>query len=256
MSVYTLLWMFLIYGFAGWLFETVLTAIKTKKIVNKGFLQGPILVGYGIAPVLISSLLMLFEGVAPWITVPVTIFASFISVFLVEFLTVKLFVRIFGKTPWNRESLKNTIIKNVIYGAVLSLVMLFVQPLTQKLINATISHEILILLTGLAVLLMLDVIYSLSEGINIKTKISAAKELEAMLLDANSDDGIKIYAKPEFLGENRAEFDKKCAKYKRFIISNNFAYTRLNNAYPEIDQTENLKLLEDLRYMYYLLKKN
>jgi hypothetical protein len=95
----------------------------------------------------------------------------------------------------------------------------------------------------------------LFESINIKTKISAAKEIEQMLNSANPDESIKIYAKTDSLGDKREEFDKKAAKYKRFIVSNNFAYSRLNNAYPLLSQEQNLKLLEDLRYMYYLINK-
>ena len=254
MSGYTILCMFLIYGFVGWLFETIYTLITTKKFVNKGFMQGPVLVAYGLAPITVSAALIPF-GSAGWLIYPIIILVSVATAFVFEFVSANLFQNIFSVLPWDRKS-NNLSIKNLIYGAVLSLVIIFLQPQVQKLINSTISHGMLLFLTAALLVLFIDVIYSISEGINIKSKISAAKEIEKMLLDANPDESIKIYAKTDSLGDNRAEFDKKVAKYKRFIVSNNFAYSRLNNAYPLLSQEENLKLLEDLRYMYYLISKN
>ncbi|MBR5451513.1 MAG: putative ABC transporter permease [Clostridia bacterium] len=256
MSGYTILCMFLVYGFAGWVFETIYTLAKTKKFVNKGFLQGPVLAAYGLAPVAVSAALIPFESLSGWITCPLTVIISFAAAFVFEFTSALVFKKMFSKDAWDRQNSKSNLIKNLVLGAVLSLVMIFVQPSVEKLIDKTISHKMLLFLTAALIILFVDTIYSVSEAINIKTKISAAKEIEQILNEANPDDSIKIYAKTDSLGEDRAEFNKKTAKYKRFIVSNNFAYSRLNTAYPLLNQQENLKLLEDLRYMYYLISKN
>lgn len=255
MSGYTILCMFLVYGFVGWLIETIYTVVTTKKLVNKGFLQGPILVAYGLAPVAVSAALIPFEALDGWITYPLTVIISFAAAFVFEFTSALVFKKMFSKDAWDRQNSKSNLIKNLVLGTALSLVMILVQPQLDKLINSTISYKMLLFLTVALLLLVIDVIYSLFESINIKTKISAAKEIEQMLNSANPDDSIKIYAKTDSLGEKREEFDKKVAKYKRFIVSNNFAYSRLNNAYPLLNQEQNLKLLEDLRYMYYLINK-
>lgn len=256
MSGYTILCMFLIYGFVGWLIETIYTVVTTKKLVNKGFLQGPILVAYGLAPVAVSAALLPFEALDGWITYPLTVIISFAAAFVFEFSSAKVYEKIFSASAWDREGSRQTLIKNLVLGTALSLVMIFVQPQLNKLINSTISYKMLLFLTVALLVLFCDVIYSTFESINIKTKISAAKEIEQMLNSANPDESIKIYAKTDSLGDKREEFDKKAAKYKRFIVSNNFAYSRLNNAYPLLSQEQNLKLLEDLRYMYYLISKN
>ena len=256
MSGYTILCMFLVYGFIGWIFETIYTLSKTKKLVNKGFLQGPILVAYGLAPVAVSAALIPFEALGGWITYPLTVIISFAAVFVFEFSSAKVYEKIFSANAWSRENSKSNLVKNIILGVSLSLVMIFVQPWLTKLINSTISHKMLLFLTAVLLVLFVDTVYSVLESINIKTKISSAKEIEQILNEANPDESIKIYAKTDSLGDNRAEFDKKVAKYKRFIVSNNFVYSRLNDAYPLLSQEENLKLLEDLRYMYYLISKN
>ena len=42
-------WLFLIYSFIGWLWETSFVSIKEKKFINRGFLRGPIIPIYGFA---------------------------------------------------------------------------------------------------------------------------------------------------------------------------------------------------------------
>ena len=40
-TVYQLLWLFLFYSFLGWLAETVLAALKRRRLLNRGFLSPP-----------------------------------------------------------------------------------------------------------------------------------------------------------------------------------------------------------------------
>lgn len=52
--IYQLLWIFYTYSFFGWLAETIYGAVRLKRFVNRGFLNGPLCVIYGIAGVLCS----------------------------------------------------------------------------------------------------------------------------------------------------------------------------------------------------------
>lgn len=56
------LWMFVIYSFLGWVGETVFAAIKHKRFINRGFLNGPLCSVYGIAAVLIGFFLRELAG--------------------------------------------------------------------------------------------------------------------------------------------------------------------------------------------------
>ncbi len=57
MSVYQLLWYFCIYSFLGWVLEVVFFALKKGRIVNRGFLNGPVcpVYGFGMVSVLLVS---------------------------------------------------------------------------------------------------------------------------------------------------------------------------------------------------------
>ena len=47
MTYYQILWYFLLYSFGGWVVEVIYHAVKLGKIVNRGFLNGPVCPVYG-----------------------------------------------------------------------------------------------------------------------------------------------------------------------------------------------------------------
>jgi hypothetical protein len=50
---YELLWLFFIYSFLGWVLETAAATVKQKKFANRGLVNGPFCVIYGIAALFI-----------------------------------------------------------------------------------------------------------------------------------------------------------------------------------------------------------
>ena len=53
--IWKLLWLFLIYSFAGWVLETVLASLKQKKFANRGIINGPFCLIYIVIIVCNSS---------------------------------------------------------------------------------------------------------------------------------------------------------------------------------------------------------
>lgn len=51
MLEYLFLW-FLFYSFAGWVYESILVSVSERRLVNRGFLNGPICPIYGCGAVL------------------------------------------------------------------------------------------------------------------------------------------------------------------------------------------------------------
>jgi uncharacterized membrane protein len=56
------LWLFLVYGFLGWILETVWCALKRRCFVNRGLLCGPLCSVYGISVLLMSVFLADLQG--------------------------------------------------------------------------------------------------------------------------------------------------------------------------------------------------
>ena len=45
---YELLWLFFIYSFGGWVLETISATLKQRKFANRGLVNGPFCVLYGL----------------------------------------------------------------------------------------------------------------------------------------------------------------------------------------------------------------
>ena len=53
-AFYNIIWLFFVYSFLGWLFETAVAAVKEKKYVDRSLLFGPLCILYGVAGVFIT----------------------------------------------------------------------------------------------------------------------------------------------------------------------------------------------------------
>ena len=93
-SGYEWLWLFFAYSFSGWVLETVTAAVRQKRFVNRGLVNGPLCVIYGIT----GSALMLvcrdLRGI--WLFLGSMILASGI-----EYFTGAALEKIFHKRWWD-----------------------------------------------------------------------------------------------------------------------------------------------------------
>ena len=56
MEIQNIILYFFIYGFLGWCTEVAYAAVKERKFVNRGFLNGPICPIYGVGVVIVVQL--------------------------------------------------------------------------------------------------------------------------------------------------------------------------------------------------------
>ncbi len=66
-----------IYSFLGWLFETVSASLKQKKFANRGLVNGPFCVLYGITAVIITVGLQELTGI--WLFLFAMIYATVVE---------------------------------------------------------------------------------------------------------------------------------------------------------------------------------
>lgn len=96
---YELLWLFFAYSFAGWVLETLFAASRQKQFVNRGLINGPVCVIYGIAAVLMTIGLTELDGV--WIFLGSVIYAT-----AVEWIAGHLIERYYHERWWNYSGMK------------------------------------------------------------------------------------------------------------------------------------------------------
>ena len=75
--IWKLIWLFLIYSFAGWVLETVLASLKQKKFANRGIINGPFCLIYGFGGFFITAFTRELTGI--WLFLGCAIVASLLE---------------------------------------------------------------------------------------------------------------------------------------------------------------------------------
>ena len=160
MSIYQLLWLFLIYSFVGWILETIFAITKQRKIINRGLINGPFCTVYGFTGVLITVALKDLSGV--WLFLFSAIYAS-----VIEWVAGKIIEKICHERWWNYENNKFnlggyiSLQTSVLWGALGFIAVTFTNSLlidAYKLIPFMVVRIILIVVV---VALAADMIFSL-----------------------------------------------------------------------------------------------
>ena len=60
---YELLWLFFIYSFGGWVLETISATLKQRKFANRGLVNGPFCVLYGLTAIAMTVGLQELRGI-------------------------------------------------------------------------------------------------------------------------------------------------------------------------------------------------
>lgn len=177
-SLYDMLWLFIIYAFLGWCLEVVYAAFKTKKFVNRGFLNGTVCPIYGGGALLV---LVILDPVKehPFL---VFLLSSFVTT-LIEFLTGWILELIYKKKWWDYSNRKFNI-KGYIcleFSVIWGLCCLFVYDIIEPGIIYPInhlSHNVMIwFLLVLWITFIIDIIASTIQATKFKNYIKNINEI-------------------------------------------------------------------------------
>lgn len=94
-----ILWLFLIYSFFGWVLETVAAAVKHKRFLNRGFINSPLCIIYGITACIVTVFFHELNGL--WLFA-----ASVIMSTVVEWAAGHLSERFFHERWWDYSNRK------------------------------------------------------------------------------------------------------------------------------------------------------
>lgn len=104
MDIYKIFLLFMFYSFFGWLMEVTWVFIRTKKVVNRGFLIGPYCPIYGVGGVIITLTLTKYYGS------PITLFIMAMTICaILEYITSYLMEKFFNARWWDYTNYKYNI---------------------------------------------------------------------------------------------------------------------------------------------------
>ena len=199
--------LFLIYSFIGWVVEVIYTLICQRKLINRGFLIGPLVPIWGAGAVLITLILKPNDSLFNLI-----ISSAFIGTFL-EYVVNYLMEKIFKARWWDYSHLPFNINGRVWLGS--SCFFGLGGVLVQKFLNPrlfyffdTINEKLFCLIIIILIMLVL-IDFCISFNIIHKLKLSA-----------------------ELVRKDYTEEISK--KVKNTLMDNSFGFKRLLKAFPNI----------------------
>ena len=153
---------FFIYSIIGWILEVGLTLFKTKKFNNCGFLTGPYCPIYGIAAIIIMSILKFH------LQSPLSVFiCSFIICSIIEYIISLILEKIIGIRWWDYSEIPFNINGRVClpfsmtFGFLGLIIMYSINPIVIWLVNLIPQIIRNIIAVIIIIILLLDLIFSL-----------------------------------------------------------------------------------------------
>ncbi len=180
-SGYELLWLFFVYSFLGWIMETVTATLKQRKFSNRGLVNGPFCVMYGITSVIISVGLQELTGF--WLFLYSMIYAT-----VIEWVGGHLIEKTFKERWWDYSEVKWNLDgyiclpASALWGVLGYIIVRWGNNLTWKLLSvfpSVLSHIVLLVLV---ILLIVDITASylllIKKGPYLKQCAAANEQLD------------------------------------------------------------------------------
>lgn len=195
-----ILWMFLFYGFLGWIWETSFVSFKKKRYINRGFLRSPFIPIYGFAITTMMVSMQLFSNQAAvklwWQHAAAMVFLVIIAA-LWEYITSYLMEMAFSTRWWDYSDQpanlhgRIALIPSVFWGVAGYLLWLFVQPIIHM------SHDLVMrgygkkIIASIYFVLIVDAYITVFELIKLRQiliRIQTGTEKLFSLLSQRIDD--------------------------------------------------------------------
>lgn len=177
MGLYELIFIFMIYGFIGWCWETPYVSLHQKAFVNRGFLNGPFISIYAFGAIFMIQSEAFLQEILPTNAIIqfliIVLYASVMSS-LLEYITSYIMEQAFHTRWWNysdhRFNLQGRICLyySIGWGVVGYGIVKWIHPIV-RLFIANLPIKIgIIILTIYCILLTIDVIITLKDLISLK----------------------------------------------------------------------------------------
>ena len=249
-KLFEILTYFIIYSFLGWVMESIVRSISEKKLINTGFLKGPICPIYGIGAIILFLFLDRFENK------PIMLF--FISVILLtlwEYLVGVLLEKIFHTKYWDYSNQKfnfqgRICLTNSTCWGILGVVFIkYIHPFIQQVVSKVNTNLLYYIISIMTIVFLVDMIVTVIKTKNIKVTLEKIedlnkeikeklKEIRKLTKDAEKN------AEKSIATENiQILVDKLKRKRNRIILRLYKNVYRLKRAFPSIDTKEITEVL-------------
>ncbi len=243
-SVFDILFFFYVYGFFGWIYESIIVSVKSRKPVNRGFVKGPFLPIYGLG----ASVILI--ATKPFVDYPAAVFfAGMTAATILEYIAGYILELLFKVRYWDYTgkfgSIKGYIclISVIIWGFFSNLMVYVIHEPVEKLRNAVPNEILYVILAVISVIFIIDTVIAFKKAFDVKNLIVKTERLRNNIIDIEQK--LSAYDKRE---EINAQILKRRKEINDVINDLKQKRGKLRKNHPRLDISKKYrKLIEEYK---------
>lgn len=184
MDILTILFMFFIYCFIGWVWESTYESILNKKLLNRGFLNGPYIPLYGFGGLFILLFLQQFQTPFKDVMTIKIYFIGAIGATILEYVTSYALEKILKARWWDYSEYPLNIngriclIATIFWGVVAVVAIDFLNPFLLRFYQGLSHDSVLIFVTAMCTLFILDLAVTINSILDLRNRMQLIISLE------------------------------------------------------------------------------
>ncbi len=275
---------FFIYAFLGWICESIYCSFLQKKVINRGFLNGPLCPVYGVGALIVIMSLWSYRDSMIAVFVLGMILTS-----VVEYITATILEKLFHAKWWDYSNYKFNIhgkiclLNSTMFGVLSVVVIKFIHPFILNMLDKMDNRLLGVFTVLLTIVAIIDFIITAQALNSLTMKLDVFSNIVDDMKKIH--DRFKLYEEEEFLhrfklnpedmledirikfksfkAENLDIFDDLNLDEKLDEIQDKFkslkqkafVHRRIVNAFPNIKSTKSNKRDAYLQYIKKILKE-
>ena len=226
MAIYKVFLTFIVYSFLGWILEVGYHIFKSGRLINRGFLFGPLCPIYGTGAVIIISLLNRWKNNSLYIFLGGFFFAS-----VLEYITGFVLEKIFHTRWWDYSkrpfNIKGYIALDfsIIWGLVSVFMMKILHPSVENFINSISKENMRPVALAIFMVFTIDFLATVESMVEFRSITTELVNLEK-----------KYSLKDTKLAKNLEKLSQRLSERHKEMIK----------AYPYLSTEEIMKKLKDI----------
>lgn len=267
MHIYYLILYFFTYAFLGWCTEVAYAAVKERRFINRGFLNGPLCPIYGVG---VSAVIVLLEPFREnWLLLYL---ASVVLVTLIEGLTGWFLDRIFHHKWWDYSKQPMNIggyvcvLFSLIWGVACVFIIKAAHPLIHKALSLLPEFIGMALIIILCAVLAADIYVTVSGILKFNQRLEIIQKIAAELHELSDKVGENIYENVmetmEKTEEGKKKLESKAEESRKYTAELKERYEqlvkdgtkagsrvseRLMKAFPNMHSSKYKDILEEVK---------
>jgi uncharacterized membrane protein len=178
-SLGSIIIIFSIYSFLGWILETMHASLRDKQFVNRGFLNGCFCPIYGLGAIITLNIFSFvnFNSYSFEVNMIIKFFLVILFITILEFYTGYILEKVFNCKWWDYSEYKDNIRGYVcirysaLWGLLAIILIYFINPIINNFVISIPNNFIIYLSTFLILYFILDTMTSVTEALSLRTVI-------------------------------------------------------------------------------------